>query len=135
MRVKLSRHLAYVSYDDGGVSIYDTSSLTNFVDLADLSDWEVTEDIAPAGDLVYFANSANGLAIFSILPELNISLFNAQYVALSWPDPAPGYMLQMSFDLTTGTWMNVTNTPYVFNGQQTAYLPRLPRAFFRLKFE
>ncbi len=65
-------------------------------------------------------------------PELSVAATNGN-VILSWPAVAFGYVLQTRTNLTTNSWLNVTNAPGLNGGSYTVTLGATNQSrFFRL---
>ena len=66
-------------------------------------------------------------------PPLTIA-FNpaAATLAVSWPDPSPGFVLQSAADLQGAAWVPVTNSVTTSNGTNIIVIPALSRQLFRL---
>jgi len=65
-------------------------------------------------------------------PELSVAATNGN-VTLSWPAVAFGYVLQTRTNLTTNSWLNVTNVPVLSGGSYTLTLGATNQSrFFRL---
>src|SRR5205085_2287154 len=74
--------------------------------------------VAISGNYAYVANGYDGLRIYLITPQLQISLTSTNTVLASWPlPPAPGFGLQQSFDLAATNWLDVTNSPVVVSNR------------------
>src|ERR1700722_16126290 len=70
--------------------------------------------------------AANDLAspIFEVsLPPAALGITTSgSNIALSWPSPPGGFVLQQNSDLTTTNWITATNTLTITNGQNQAIL-------------
>jgi hypothetical protein len=53
---------------------------------------------------------------FSLVPSLSVALSSINSVAISWPSPSTGYVLQQNADLTTTNW---TNCSFLVNDNGT----------------
>lgn len=68
-------------------------------------------------------------------PFLTVFRSPTNTVVITWPAPSTGFVLQQNGDLkTTTTWLNVSATPTVVNGQnQVIVSPPIGNEFYRLK--
>jgi uncharacterized repeat protein (TIGR03803 family) len=77
-----------------------------------------------SGAILYGTASAGGSSddgtVFSLLapPLLGITLSGTN-VILTWTNPAPGFILQSTANLSPAAWHAVTNVPVIINGQNT----------------
>lgn len=69
---------------------------------------------------------------FVSIPTLHISLAGAT-LTFTWPASVVGYSLQLSTDLSSGSWVTLGNQPTVVNGQNQITLPvSNVKTFYRL---
>jgi hypothetical protein len=67
------------------------------------------------------------------LPLLRIFILEGKII-LAWPNPSPGFTLQVSPDLNTGSWSEVTIVPVKVGDEfQVSWGPPVGRHFFRLR--
>jgi hypothetical protein len=88
-----------------------------------------------ANGKVYLATSSNKLAVYGLLPpSLSVTLLNGAAI-VSWPtNNYPGYRLQTSASLISGSWTDVTNNAALTNGLfQVMISPVNAAGFYRLK--
>jgi hypothetical protein len=64
-------------------------------------------EVLVVGNYAYVLYGPAGLRIYSVLPQLSISLVTNQ-VRLSWPTPAP-FVVQQNADLNSTNWVSLTN--------------------------
>ena len=80
-------------------------------------------DIALAGNYLYAATGGDGLRTYLIFPQLAIAPTATNTIVLSWPlPPAPGFGLQSSPNLASGSWSEVTNAPVLTNNRNLVVL-------------
>jgi hypothetical protein len=87
------------------------------------------------GDL---ASGTSVQAVFRVnpppLPLLSIQLTPTNAVVISWPAPSTGFALQQNGTLDPASWVTVTNSTSVANGQnQVIVSPPVGTQFYRLK--
>lgn len=91
--------------------------------------------ITASGDYVFAAARTAGLAIFQLVPELQIAPIGTN-VLLSWPVTTKQFALQQSPDVTGTNWTTVTNAVVLQGQQYQVELPVSPgQAFYRLEQE
>jgi hypothetical protein len=67
-------------------------------------------------------------------PALSILLPDPHTVVVAWSASATGWTLQQNINLVSGTWITLTNTVNIVNGQNQIVLsPTIGEHFFRLK--
>jgi hypothetical protein len=65
---------------------------------------------------------------------LSIQLTPTNAVVISWPAPSTGFALQQNGTLDPASWVTVTNSTSVANGQnQVIVSPPVGTQFYRLK--
>jgi PKD repeat protein len=86
-----------------------------------------------SGPVIYVKTTSPGVQV-GPHPQLTVTLDNG-IVALFWPTNAAGYTLQFSTNLIPPvSWMNVTSSPVVINGQNmVTNSVAAPQMFFRLE--
>ena len=68
------------------------------------------------------------------LPLLSVQLTPNNAVVISWPAPSTGFALQQNGSLNPASWVTVTNSTSVANGQnQVIVSPPVGTQFYRLK--
>jgi hypothetical protein len=83
-------------------------------------------------------NGASAQTVFNVnappLPLLSIQLTPTNAVVISWPAPSTGFALQQNGTLDPASWVTVTNSTSVANGQnQLIVSPPVGTQFYRLK--
>jgi hypothetical protein len=81
------------------------------------------------------AGSYSGIYVAQIPAQPSLSIApSGTNLALSWPLPSTGFVLQQSADLTSTNWVNVTNTvtPTNYWNQVTLSPPASGNVFYRL---
>ena len=72
--------------------------------------------------------------VLGLGPVLAISVTNPNNLAVSWPSPSTGLVLQESTNLNAGSWTNSTNTVNDDGKTRSVIVNRAPgRKYFRLK--
>ncbi len=85
--------------------------------------------IQGSGDTTFFVDNVS----VTTVPELNIDLAGPNTVAVSWPWPSTGFVLQHNSALGTTNWVDVTNAVEIVNGENQVMLAAdAANAFFRL---
>ncbi len=73
-------------------------------------------------------------ALPASVPRLRIFLTATNTAGLAWPTNAMRFTLQQNSDLTTTTWVDVTNAPIVVGGEiQVIIVPAASRQYYRLQ--
>ena len=89
----------------------------------------MTSFIGGDQELVY-----NHLGLTPKPPSLSIAPTTTNSLAISWPSPATGFVLQQNADLTTTNWVSVTQTPNDDGANVTVVVgPPVGAMFYRLK--
>jgi hypothetical protein len=83
-------------------------------------------------------NGASVQTVFNVnappLPLLSVQLTPANAVVISWPAPSTGFALQQNGSLNPASWVTVTNSTTIANGQnQVIVSPPVGKRFYRLK--
>ncbi len=69
-------------------------------------------------------------------PPLSIADSATNTVVLSWPAPSAPFAVQETADLTTGSWVSLTNTPVVIGSQNQVTVEKKTRSgFYRLAWQ
>ena len=114
----------YTSLDSGDTWTTNNSPVTLWQGVAMSAD----------GSVLY-ACGAEGIYTAQIPAQPSLSIApSGTNLALSWPLPSTGFVLQQSADLTSTNWVNVTNTvtPTNYWNQVTVSPPASGNVFYRL---
>jgi hypothetical protein len=85
--------------------------------------------IQTGGDAAFLVDNVTATP----LPQLDIWLANTNTVVVSWPSPSTGFLLQQQSALGAASWVGVTNTVEVVDGQnQVTVSPAMASVFYRL---
>jgi hypothetical protein len=91
---------------------------------------------AASGQHVYVAIEGDGLRTYQLAgPALACAATSTNTLRISWPTNAVVGVLELSWDLATTGWQDVTNTPVVLGDRNEVVLPASgTQAFYRLRF-
>lgn len=85
--------------------------------------------IRAGGDATFLLDNVT----VATIPELNIWVADSHTVVVSWPSPSTGFLLQRNSTLGATSWVSMTNTVEVVNGQnQVTVSPAAGIGFYRL---
>jgi hypothetical protein len=124
-------------WDKTGTGLNYGPSVVSFDVLANLATTNALRFAVAAADVP-------GTRETSLRPQLTVltvtrppagpSLAIALNVTIAWPASADTYQLQFRPNADSGSWVDVTNTPVVIDGQNTVILPRTsPQQFYQLR--
>jgi hypothetical protein len=118
----------YTSLDSGQTWVTNYMLGTEWTGLAMSADGSLMLASAYGG-----TNGGIYVAQIPAQPSLSIAPSGTN-LALSWPLPSTGFVLQQSADLTSTNWANVTNTvtPTNYWNQVTVSPPASGNVFYRL---
>jgi hypothetical protein len=92
----------------------------------------VTNEDGSSVSVIVGYDDITDATLVTIPPPLQISL-SGECVTLTWPSLATNYTLQVTHQLDTNSWCNVTNSPTVAGSANSLNLPaKHSQAFFRL---
>jgi hypothetical protein len=92
-------------------------------------------DLFAGGDFTTAGGKVSGYAARAILrvPSLTLRQTNSSTVAVSWPSPSPGFVLQQNTDgLGSGNWSNVADSIVDDGTNKMITQPMGTNRFFRL---
>jgi len=119
-----------------GASATFTNALKNYLDL------KITAIVPPAatsGPITVLAphGSVTSTNRFDVLPPpLTARLIGANELDIAWPATSSAFVLEVSVDLSTGSWLPVAQSAVVANGQSSLkQTPGLGSRFYRLRKE
>ena len=119
-----------------GASATFTNALKNYLDL------KITAIVPPAatsGPITVLTphGSITSTNFFDVLPPpLTARLTGANELDITWPATSSAFVLEVSADLSTGSWLPVAQSPIVANGQSSLkQTPGLGSRFYRLRKE
>lgn len=137
--LKISGNYLYLA-NSGDLRIYDITNPANPVNVGQAPDnypvaW--ANAVAISRGFAYLANGNDGLRIYSIgvpsPPPLGITSVNPDEIALFWPAPAPGFVVQQITNISTAQWATLTNESVFTDSRNQVIVPRFPSSsFYRL---
>jgi hypothetical protein len=127
-------------YAYGQLALAFTDAVTSATFSTNLNVGDLTSVVGGPTAYVGFTGSDGGVTSTQIItnfsfvsiPTLHITVTGGN-LAFTWPASIAGYSLQMSTDLSPGSWVTLGNQPTVVNGQNQITLPVSNlKTFYRL---
>ena len=119
-----------------GASATFTNALNNDLDL------KITAIVPPdatSGPITVLTphGSVSSTDLFDVLPPpLTARLTGANELDIAWPATSSAFVLEVSADLSAGSWLPVAQSPVVANGQSSLkQTPGSGSRFYRLRKE
>jgi hypothetical protein len=119
-----------------GASATFTNALKNYLDL------KITAIVPPdatSGPITVLTphGSVTSTNLFDVLPPpLTARLTAANELEIAWPATSSAFVLEVSADLSAGSWLPLAQSPVVANGQSSLkQTPGLGSRFYRLRKE